>query len=81
MDSMEWQANYLSSSLLMPKSMVKKLIESLKSQDDFLRNDTSIYSVVKTFNVSYQAAEYRLKELGLLNKNKHGSSSILEFSI
>lgn len=70
-DSMEWQANYLSSALLMPKRMVIELINSLPPQDDFLRNATYVREVVGTFNVSYQAAEYRLKELGLIDKNSY----------
>lgn len=77
-DSMEWQANYLSSALLMPKRMVIKLIKSLPPENDFFRNATYVQEVVSTFNVSYQAAEYRLKELGLI---KFGSPSIIEFSL
>lgn len=71
-DSMEWQANYLSSALLMPKTMVKKLIKSLPPHKDILwRNSTYVYEVVKTFNVSKQAAEYRLKELGIIDRNSY----------
>lgn len=77
-DSMEWQANYLLSALLMPKRMVIKLIKSLPPENDFFRNATYVQEVVRTFNVSYQADEYRLKELGLI---KYGSPSIIEFSL
>lgn len=73
-DRMEWQANYLSSGLLMPKSMVKKLIQSLSPQEDMFRNAMYVYEVVKTFNVSFQAAEYRLKELGIIKENKFNFS-------
>jgi len=79
-DSMEWQANYLSSALLMPKSMVYKLIKSLPPQIDFFKNATYVHEVVKTFNVSYQAAEYRLKELGVINAIA-SEPLIMEFSL
>lgn len=64
--TMEWQANYLSSALLMPRSMVRKLIESLEEEHWLFRDTTYIQSVVKVFNVSSQAAEYRLRELGFI---------------
>lgn len=79
-DSMEWQANYFSSALLMPKAMVKKLIETLPDKKEFLRDATYVHSVVKTFNVSFQAAEYRLKEVGIIKRINSGLS-VMEFSM
>jgi len=69
-DRMEWQANRLSSALLMPKSMVFKLIESLPSMEKLLRDVTYIMKVSKTFNVSGEAAKYRLLELGIVQRER-----------
>lgn len=52
---MEWQANYMSSALLMPKSMVLKLVNS----------SIDLPSISQVFNVSTEAARYRLKGLGI----------------
>lgn len=83
-DSMEWQANYLSSALLMPKKMVHKLINSLPKRNDIFKEATFVHEVVKTFNVSWQAAEIRLSNLGII-KDTNSTSSIkplyLEFGI
>jgi hypothetical protein len=69
-DRMEWQANRLSSALLMPKSMVFKLIERLPSMEKLLRDVTYIMKVSKTFNVSSEAAKYRLLELGIVQRER-----------
>lgn len=74
-DSMEWQANYFSSAVLMPKSMVIKLIKSLPKRNDIFRDATYVHQVVKTFNVSWQAAENRLKSLGII-KNSSSTNSL-----
>lgn len=65
-DSMEWQANYLSSALLMPRKMVKMLVESLQYIPQQYRDYAYIQEVVQVFNVSQQAALYRLKALGIV---------------
>lgn len=69
-DRMEWQANRLSAALLMPKSMVFKLIESLPSMEKLLRDVTYIMKVSKTFNVSTEAAKHRLLELGIVQRER-----------
>ncbi len=69
-DRMEWQANRLSSALLMPKSMVLKLVESLPPQDKLFRDATYAIKVSKTFNVSSEAAKYRLLELGIVQRER-----------
>lgn len=78
-DSMEWQANYLSSALLMPKAMVFKLINSLSYQQDILRSYTYVHGVSNTFNVSWQAAVNRLRCLGIIKENVPSESTILDF--
>lgn len=75
-DTMEWQANYFSSALLMPKSMLVKLcndkniVEELSYQS-FWNNDIYncllINKVSEVFNVSRKAAEVRLNNLYLFN--------------
>ena len=68
---MEWQANALSSAILMPKAMVLKTCAELsgKSQDSAQKTETQrcyieADTVSQVFNVSFQAATIRLKELG-----------------
>lgn len=65
-DRMEWQANYLSSALLMPKTMVFELIQSVTYPHEIFRKSTYVVEMMKTFNVSCQAAENRLKSLGII---------------
>ena len=63
---MEWQANAFSSSLLMPKSAVVKVCENAKKRNvpQFLLSALMASDVSRIFNVSMEAAEYRLKGLG-----------------
>ena len=63
-DWMEWQSNYMSSALLMPKSMVKNLIESIDVKNNVTKNSIYVYTVADVFNVSIEAAKYRLSGLG-----------------
>ena len=51
-DTMEWQANYFSSALLMPKSMVLKSIQSLPPRQDIFRNATYVHEVVRTLKLA-----------------------------
>ena len=78
--TMEWQANYMSSALLMPKSMVNKIVK----EEDMLRNkvfrslnlssdELTIIRISRTFNVSEEAARYRLQGLGLIENNSQFS--------
>lgn len=77
-DTMEWQANYFASALLMPKSMV---VKAVRDDDDFLKslkhrcfdmsNDNlKILLINRMFNVSEEAARYRLQGLGLIGEDK-----------
>lgn len=72
---MEWQANYLSAAILMPKSMVKKAIENSNCQTIASKVDL----VSETFNVSNASALIRLKGLALIERNPP-ASKMLEFS-
>jgi hypothetical protein len=69
-DRMEWQANRLSSATLMPKSMVFQLIASLPTLEKFSRDATYAMKVSNTFNVSNEAAKYRLLELGIIQRER-----------
>ena len=66
-DWMEWQANSLSSAILMPASMVKKLTEAHCEAPPALRDAYRVTDVCNTFNVSMLAAEVRLRGLGILD--------------
>lgn len=74
-DWMEWQANFLSSAVLMPKSMVLKLIASLPKEEYSFLPAYYAYEVSRTFNVSIEAAEYRLRHLGIIPKD-----AVVEFA-
>jgi Zn-dependent peptidase ImmA (M78 family) len=78
-DRMEWQANYLSSALLMPKPMVLKLIQSCPYKKDSFIDALYVHEVVATFNVSWQAAEIRLKGLGIIKKEVSSESIARDF--
>lgn len=77
---MEWQANALSSAILMPKSMVLKVAEevteSVNNKRLIARNQVD--KVSQIFNVSWEAASYRLKELGVIEKNQEIGENALE---
>ena len=58
-DWLEWQANYFASCILMPKRMFKN--EYIKLQNKNILERVSTLS--KIFNVSEEAAAYRMKEI------------------
>jgi Zn-dependent peptidase ImmA (M78 family) len=64
---MEWQANFLSSVLLMPAQAVRLVAAGNKHTTAHERSHAMIKAVAKTFDVSQEAAMYRLKELRCLN--------------
>lgn len=83
-DWMEWQANAMASAFLMPKSMVLKVVEYTKSK--FPSNtDPNILcynyadAITKVFNVSFQAATYRLKQLGVIRKELQLNPAVMDF--
>ncbi len=74
---MEWQANALSSAILMPVSMVKQVVENVKNTKPVFRNYAAAAKVSNVFNVSFEAASYRLKQLGYIPQEVHMSSDVL----
>jgi Zn-dependent peptidase ImmA (M78 family) len=69
-DWMEWHANRLSSAILMPRSAVNQLVHRfLKESRVPIRHAEMVCAVTETFDVSSEAATYRLKDLGFIPKN------------
>ncbi|SDN06607.1 ImmA/IrrE family metallo-endopeptidase [Acetanaerobacterium elongatum] len=69
-DRMEWQANRFASALLMPKSMVMKLIQGISFSEEEFREAFYVVKTSRVFNVSCEAAKYRLLELGLIKRHR-----------
>jgi len=65
----EWQANRLSSAILMPKSMVRMLMARMPNRGEMDWPQMVSKQVSEVFNVSLEAAFYRLKDLGFLDKD------------
>jgi len=68
-DRMEYQANRFSSAFLMPRSAVRLLAQRHDGESSYIRNVSLVRDIVETFNVSQEAATYRLKDLGIADKN------------
>lgn len=75
---MEWQANALSSALLMPKSMVDMVVRDVKSRglQGGILNYVIADTVSSVFNVSFEAATYRLKQLGYISQKVQVSNDL-----
>ncbi len=70
-ERMEWQANAMSSALLMPRSAVRRLFEvngRFGTRGSQICN--TIYALIDECNVSHEAALYRLKDLGCIGANE-----------
>jgi len=80
-DRMEWQANRLSSAILMPLSMVRQVVSEQPRQHIVEGEMPSYYTgrLAYLFKVSYDAAFYRLKDLGLIPRNAHIDKTVAEF--
>ena len=78
-DWMEWQANALSSAVLMPVSMVRMVAENFKRPglQQIFYHYALAEEVASIFNVSFEAAGYRLKQLGYIPQEAHLSTDIL----
>ena len=64
----EWQANRLSAAILMPKSMVAIMVARYPLKGDFMRQTELAHAMSDKFNVSAEAAYYRLIDLGYIDK-------------
>ena len=78
-DRMEWQANRLASALLMPRSMVYKLVRSLPQEKSVEFDIIAILTVADAFNVSTEAAQYRLLDFGLI-RSRAPLQTLLDFA-
>lgn len=77
-DTMEWQANYFTSALLMPKNMIfkvcndKETIDEIKFRcfgyDEFY-NEFLIMKISETFKISKKAVEIRLMNLNIIRSD------------
>lgn len=73
-DWLEWQANSLASSILMPKPMVNLIVEYFTGMiigGYSLLNHILVCKIANVFNVSTEAATIRLKNLGHIQTNYH----------
>ena len=68
-ERMEWQSNYFSSAFMMPSDTVKIVHARNAAKDPVYQNFQTITDMATTFNVSPEAALYRLRELKLITKN------------
>lgn len=66
--NMEVQANSFASALLMPQQAMLESFGTQAAQGEWV----DVHHVVDTFGVSYQAAEIRLKTLGMLTSHAPG---------
>ena len=82
---MEWQANALSSAVLMPRAMVLKIVQEIRKKPGFCQKAEAqrcyieADTVSQVFNVSFQAATIRLKELGVMRQEIHMTQQLLCF--
>ena len=68
-DWMEWHANRFSSAFLMPRSAVVRLVQGFQKEPHVaIRHAEMVCAVTETFDVSSEAATYRLKDLGFIPK-------------
>lgn len=65
---MEWQADKFSSCFLMPKAAVRKLLGNTNIDDDY--TEEIIILTSRTFQVSFEAATYRLMDLGYIKSGE-----------
>lgn len=76
---MEWQANRMSSALLMPRSMVYKIVRNLPQEKSVDFDIMAILTVADAFNVSNEAAQYRLLDFGLI-RSREPMNTLLGFA-
>lgn len=80
---MEWQANALSSAILMPKTAVMLVVREVRKCA--IQRGLMYYAIADevstVFNVSFEAATYRLKQLGVIPQNERFSNDVLGFMV
>ena len=74
-DTMEWQANYIASAVLMPERMVARVVDKVQ-QGNYAE---MILLVSEAFNVSLEAAQIRLKDMGFIPPHIDISKAALDF--
>lgn len=76
---MEWQANALSSAILMPRTMVEMVVKEIQSKGfhKSVLHYAIAEAVSKVFNVSFESATYRLKQLGYIPQTTQMSNDLL----
>lgn len=74
-DRMEWQANYGASAILMPRRMVQRLVEKVPVTN----YAEMIMRVSDTFNVSFEAAQIRLKDVGRVPTDVNVPTAAMDF--
>lgn len=75
---MEWQANRMASALLMPRSMVYKVVRGLPEHKGPDFDLMAILTVSDVFNVSKEAAQYRLLDFDLI-QSRIPAQTLLDF--
>ena len=78
---MEWQANFLSSVLLMPAKAVRLVANVKNNIVPSMRSLAKIQAVAQTFDVSPEAAKCRLKELNCIDQDFDGNVGFLNSGI
>ncbi len=78
---MEWQADVFSSSILMPKSTVKKAVDTIRPYTQpHTRRDELISEVSRVFQTSRKAAEIRLEGLKLIKSEEENRQMMIALS-
>lgn len=78
---MEWQADVFSSSILMPKSTVKKAVDVIwPYTQPHTRRDELISEVSRVFQTSRKAAEIRLEGLKLIKSEEENRQMMTALS-
>lgn len=87
-DWMEWQANAMASAFMMPESMVRKAVDDIHREMgvQYCKDHEMSFAYVaasrisELFNMSFQAANIRLKNLGLIrNMADQNYGTVLDF--
>lgn len=75
----EWQANRLSSAILMPRCSVRMLLAHFPDRGEANRAYIISKKVSETFNVSFDSAYYRLKDLNVIDKDTASPGIVRDF--